>query len=53
MHDVLIEINRMIARGHDARAIATIMEVPLSWVYEAVEIMSDDPLPAGLTSKSQ
>ncbi len=41
MSDLVIQIQDMARNGYDAEDIAMILEVPQSWVYEAVG-MADD-----------
>ena len=44
MSDLSMDIQAMLAEGHQPRAIARILEIPVEWVYEQLSQESDKEL---------
>ena len=44
MSELSIEIQAMLEEGHQPRAIAQILEIPVEWVYEEMSLESDNEL---------
>ena len=44
MSDLSIDIQTMLEEGHEPRAIAQILEIPVEWVYEQLLQESDKEL---------
>ena len=44
MSDLSIDIQSMLEEGHEPRAIARILEIPVEWVYEELSQESDTEL---------
>jgi hypothetical protein len=42
MSDIYTEIQIMLEQGHSPQAIAQVLEVPVSWVYEVYEQLTED-----------
>ena len=42
MSDLSIDIQAMLEDGHEPRAIARILEIPVEWVYEELSQDSDN-----------
>ena len=42
MSDLSIDIQAMLEDGHEPRAIARILEIPVEWVYEELSQESDN-----------
>ena len=42
MSDLSIDIQTMLEEGHEPRAIARILEIPVEWVYEELSQESDN-----------
>ena len=42
MSDLSIDIQAMLEDGHEPRAIARILEIPVEWVYEELSRESDN-----------
>jgi len=42
MSDLSIDIQAMLEEGHEPRAIARILEIPVEWVYEELSRESDN-----------
>ena len=42
MSDIYTEIQIMLEQGHSPQAIAQVLEVPVSWVYEVYEQLAED-----------
>jgi len=38
MKDIMIEILEMIEQDQSPRSVANILNIPVSWVYEAIEL---------------
>ena len=42
MSDLSIDVQAMLEEGHEPRAIARILEIPVEWVYEQLSQESDN-----------
>lgn len=42
MSDIYTEIQIMLEQGHSPQAIAQVLEVPVNWVYEVYEQLTED-----------
>jgi hypothetical protein len=42
MSDLSIDVQAMLEEGHEPRAIARILEIPVEWVYEELSQESDN-----------
>lgn len=42
MSDIYTEIQIMLEQGHSPQAIAQVLEVPVSWIYEVYEQLTED-----------